>query len=70
MQIKSERAAFSPLTLTVTIESLEELKALVRMTALDETIPDGVQKESGGDGRAYQIIQRFLADVRLALPRV
>jgi hypothetical protein len=52
---------FQPISITITIESEEELNAFRDMTAFDQTIPELVGM---GTSREHKTIENFLISVR------
>jgi hypothetical protein len=51
---------FQPISITITIESEAELKAIKSMTHFDETIPELV---GPSNSKEYLIIQKFLHSI-------
>jgi hypothetical protein len=51
---------FQPISITITIESEEELKAIESMIHFDETIPELV---GPSNSKGHLIIQRFLQSI-------
>jgi hypothetical protein len=56
--------AFTPITLTITVESQIEVDTLVAMARLDMTIPNVIQKEGGNYVAATQFVRGIGAAVR------
>jgi hypothetical protein len=55
---------FQPISITITIESQEELNVIYNMTSFDQSIPGMF----GPDGsKEYSVVERFLMGVRKAL---
>ena len=57
---------FKPISVTITIETEEELEALKEMALLNITIPEVVANRSERDGDA-SIIEKFLRYLQISL---
>ena len=63
MKVETTKEQFKPFELVITIESKEELDALINMTQMDESIPRMVQ------GKNRDLIKLFLNETRTILFR-
>lgn len=68
MKIKKAEAItdFKPISIIITIESEEELKALIALGATDHSVPQAVAK-SMGDNKDLPYVTEFCTQLRRAL---